>query len=65
MVLEHDPRSLDTVYITSATDRQHHLQCRHARQALVNKLREFADFELLENSHFIKFIKRCRALYIS
>ena len=58
MVLEHDPKHPEMLNIADTHDRYPSLQCRQATQILTNTLKEWSDFELLENSHFVKYIYR-------
>ncbi|XP_067949476.1 KICSTOR complex protein SZT2-like [Watersipora subatra] len=58
MVLEHDPRHPEMLNIADCNDRFQTLQCRQATVTLTNALRDWSDFELLERSHYVKYIHR-------
>ena len=57
MVLDHDSKNQEALHVPSSTDRYNNLQCRQAVQTVISKLKAFADFELLECSHFVRYIK--------
>lgn len=58
MVLEHDPKHPESLNIPISQDRYQGLLVRQAYQALTKLLRDWNDFELLENSHYVKYIHR-------
>lgn len=64
MVLEHDHKHPEMLNIpTDNIERYHALQTRQASQKLITKMKNWSDFELLEDSHYVKYIDRCVITY--